>query len=31
MRNVLDDNDIFNDCRFPIKYQIPITSKRVEF
>lgn len=31
MRNVLDDNDISNDCNLAIEYQIPLTSKRVDF
>lgn len=31
MRNVLDDDDISNDCALAIEYQIPLTSKRVDF
>ena len=31
MRNVLDDEDIANDCPLAIEYQIPLTSKRVDF
>lgn len=31
MRNVLDDNDISNECKLAIEYQIPLTSKRVDF
>ncbi len=31
MRNVLDDNDIPNDIEIAIEYQIPRTSKRVDF
>lgn len=31
MRDVLDDNDISNSCRLAIEYQIPLTSKRVDF
>ena len=31
MRNVLDDNDIPNDSEISIEYQIPKTSKRVDF
>ena len=31
MRNVLDDNDISNECKLTIEYQIPLTSKRVDF
>ena len=31
MRNVLDDNDISDECSLAIEYQIPLTSKRVDF
>lgn len=31
MRNVLDDTEISDDCRLAIEYQIPLTSKRVDF
>lgn len=31
MRNVLDDNDISDECNIAIEYQIPLTSKRVDF
>ncbi len=31
MRNVLDDNDINDECKLAIEYQIPLTSKRVDF
>ena len=31
MRNALDDNDISDDCRLAIEYQIPLTAKRVDF
>ena len=31
MRNILDDNEIPNDCEIAIEYQIPRTSKRVDF
>lgn len=31
MRNVLDDNDISNECRLAIEYQIPLTAKRIDF
>lgn len=31
MRNVLDDNDIPSDSEISIEYQIPKTSKRVDF
>ena len=31
MRNVLDDNDISDECKLAIEYQIPLTSKRVDF
>ncbi len=31
MRNILDDNEIPNDCEVAIEYQIPRTSKRVDF
>jgi len=31
MCNVLDDVDIADDCRVAIEYQIPLTSKRVDF
>ena len=31
MRNVLDDNEISDDCKLAIEYQIPLTSKRVDF
>ena len=31
MRNVLDDNEISDECRLAIEYQIPLTSKRVDF
>ena len=31
MRNVLDDDEISNDCSLAIEYQIPLTSKRVDF
>ena len=31
MKNVLDDNDIPIDCSIAIEYQIPRTSKRVDF
>lgn len=31
MRNVLDDDEISDECRLAIEYQIPLTSKRVDF
>lgn len=31
MCNVLDDNDIPDECRVAIEYQIPLTSKRIDF
>ncbi len=31
MRNALDDDEIDNDCTVAIEYQIPLTSKRVDF
>jgi len=31
MRNVIDDPDISNECAVAIEYQIPLTSKRVDF
>ena len=31
MRNALDDNEISDECRIAIEYQIPLTSKRVDF
>lgn len=31
MSNVLDDNEISDDCNVAIEYQIPLTSKRVDF
>lgn len=31
MRNVLDDKDISDDVNLAIEYQIPLTSKRVDF
>lgn len=31
MRNVIDDDDISDDCSVAIEYQIPLTSKRVDF
>lgn len=31
IRNVIDDNDISNDVNISIEYQIPRTSKRVDF
>lgn len=31
MRNVLDDDEISNECSLAIEYQIPLTSKRVDF
>ena len=31
MRNVLDDNDIADDVNLAIEYQVPLTSKRVDF
>lgn len=31
MRNALDDEEIDNECRIAIEYQIPLTSKRVDF
>ena len=31
MKNVLDDNDFNDDIRVAIEYQIPRTSKRVDF
>lgn len=31
MRNILDDNEIPKDCEIAIEYQIPRTSKRVDF
>lgn len=31
MRNVLDDEDIADDVQLAIEYQIPLTSKRVDF
>ncbi|MBO4251029.1 MAG: DUF2075 domain-containing protein [Paludibacteraceae bacterium] len=31
MCNVLDDNDISDDCNVAIEYQIPLTAKRIDF
>lgn len=31
MRNVLDDSEISDNCKLAIEYQIPLTSKRVDF
>lgn len=31
MRNILDDEEIPNECEIAIEYQIPRTSKRVDF
>lgn len=31
MRNVLEDASIPTDCRIAIEYQIPLTSKRIDF
>lgn len=31
MRNVLDDEEISDECKLAIEYQIPLTSKRVDF
>ena len=31
MRNVLDDDYISDECKLAIEYQIPLTSKRVDF
>lgn len=31
MRNVLDDNEIPDDVKLAVEYQIPLTSKRVDF
>lgn len=31
MANALDDSEISNDCRLAVEYQIPLTSKRVDF
>ncbi len=31
MRNAIDDSEISNDCQLAIEYQIPLTSKRVDF
>ena len=31
MRNALDDDGISGDCQVAIEYQIPLTSKRVDF
>ena len=31
MRNVLDDDEISDDCSIAIEYQISLTSKRVDF
>lgn len=31
MRNILDDDDFSNDIKIAIEYQIPLTSKRVDF
>ncbi len=31
MCNVLDDNEISDDCNVAIEYQIPLTSKRIDF
>ena len=31
MSNVLDDNEISDECNVAIEYQIPLTSKRVDF
>ena len=31
MRNAIDDDAISNDCELAIEYQIPLTSKRVDF
>lgn len=31
MRNIVDDPDIDGDCDIAIEYQIPLTSRRVDF
>lgn len=31
MRNALDDNEISDECKLAIEYQIPLTAKRVDF
>lgn len=31
VRNAIDDNEINEDCNLAIEYQIPLTSKRVDF
>lgn len=31
VKNVIDDNEINDDCQLAIEYQIPLTSKRVDF
>ena len=31
MRNIIDDNEIDDDIKLAIEYQIPLTSKRVDF
>lgn len=31
MRNALDDDEISDECHLAIEYQIPLTSKRVDF
>ena len=31
MRNAIDDEEISDDCKLAIEYQIPLTSKRVDF
>ena len=31
MCNVIDDKDISDDCKLAVEYQIPLTSKRVDF
>lgn len=31
MRNALDDDEISNECKLAIEYQIPLTAKRVDF
>ena len=31
MRNAIDDDEISNECELAIEYQIPLTSKRVDF
>ena len=31
MRNVLDDNEISDDCNVAVEYQIPLTGRRIDF